>query len=205
MEWLKLEEVGEREAATAAARVLSCGGVIVFPAERLYGLGASAAVPAAADKVLGLKNRPENVPLPVVAGDMEMVRKWVKMPERALRLAGNFWPGPLTLVLEPIKEVPPAILGGSDKLGIRVPGNRLAREISLVLGTPYTATSCNVSGREPGKTAREAVSGLCGEVDLVLDGGELAGPPPSTVALVEGESVRVIRAGAISASSLESI
>lgn len=205
MERLKLEEVEEKEAAKQAAGVLSRGGVIVFPAERLYGLGASAEKSSAVDKVLGLKNRPKNVPLPLVAGDMEMVKKWVKIPERALQLAEKFWPGPLTLVLEPIKVVPPGILGGSGKLGIRVPGNRVAREISQVLGAPYTATSCNVSGREPGKTAGEAVAGLCGEVDLVLDGGELAGPPPSTVVLVDGESIRVIRAGAINTSTLESI
>ncbi|MFO8055799.1 MAG: L-threonylcarbamoyladenylate synthase [bacterium] len=204
MECLRLPDTDERDAAARAAVILGAGGVIVFPAERLYGVGASALHSGALRKVLTLKKR-GTAPLPVVVYDMKMAEEWIKFSDRSRRLAERFWPGPLTLVLESRKKLPAELSGGGGKLGVRVPGNSLAREIAGVLGAPYTATSGNISGAEPGRTAREAVVGLSGEVDLVLDAGELAGPPPSTVAEVSGDALRILREGAISASCLEDI
>ncbi len=205
MEWLSLEQYGEPEAAKRAARVLREGGVIIFPAERLYGVGASVLSGAAIRRVQLLKDRSPEVPLPVVSCDMEMTEEWVEMPEPARCLADRFWPGLLTLVLDLKSEVPPELVGGSSRLGIRVPGNRLSRDISRILGLPYTATSSNLSGGEPGRTALDAVSGLCGDVDLVLDGGRLAGPPPSTVVEVDKGSVLIKREGAISSVDIVSV
>jgi L-threonylcarbamoyladenylate synthase len=190
------------EALEQAVRVLRGGGVIVFPAERLYGLGADAANARAVERIFELKGRGPKAPLPVLAADLAQVREWVHLPEEARPLIERFWPGPLTVVLEAQKALPELVTGGSGRVGIRVPGNGLARQLCRALGSLLTATSANLSGRPAARTADEAGAGLAGEVDLILDAGALAGEPGSTVIAIEGGLLTVLRPGVISVDEL---
>lgn len=204
MEWIKVERESLDEAARVAVRVLGEGGVIVFPAERLYGIGVDALNPDAVRRVFALKGRGGAAPLSVIVGDMAGADEWVEVSKSARALMRDFWPGPLTLVLPLKKDLPDEVVAGSGRLGIRVPGSDLARLIALGSENPVTATSANPSGEKSGKSAEQALAGLDGQVDLVLDAGKLPGPPGSTVARTEEGRVDILRKGIISRERLES-
>jgi L-threonylcarbamoyladenylate synthase len=205
VERIKTEACPAEEVAARAAKALDAGSVIIFPAERLYGLGADATNPVAVEKVFELKGRDGAMPLPVIVHDREAAEEWVDISGPAIKLADEFWPGPLTLVLPLKRPLPDALLGESDQLGIRVPGAALAREIAARLGAPVVATSANASGQRSGRTAGEAMQGLSGEVSLVIDAGELPGPPASTVVKIQGDEIKVLREGIISEQGLKAI
>jgi len=205
MEWLTLDPAHPTEAAPQAVSVLKKGGIIIFPAERLYGLGADAANPKAVARIFALKGRGRVMPLPVVVEDEPAARQWVEINKLAERLIRAFWPGPLTLVLPARQSLPGLAVNPGGALGIGVPGNPFARAIAQMLGSPVTATSANQSGEPSGRTALEAVAGLEGEVDLVLDVGELPGPPGSTVIKVHETGWEILRPGIISIDRLQSL
>ncbi len=204
MEWIELAQTGREEAIKRAVTVLAKGGVIVFPAERLYGLGADATCAAAIKRIFHLKGRDAGEPLPVIVENIDMARKYVEFDRESRLLAEKLWPGPLTLVLPLIRTMPRELTGGLDSLAVRSPGEETARLLASSLGGPVTATSSNLSGKASGRLASEAVADLAGEVDLALDAGELAGPPGSTVARVAGGKLEVLREGAVSLERLES-
>lgn len=202
-EWLRLES-GRLEGPIAqAAAVLKRGGVVLFPAERLYGLAADAMNAEAVQRVFQLKAREARKPLPVIVGELEPVFELAAVPDLARPLMERFWPGPLTLVLSARVEFPEGVLGEGGGLGVRVPGNELARGLSLGLSGPVTATSANLSGRESGAGAESALADLEGEVDLVLDAGPLPGPPGSTVIRIEGSGIKILRLGIVSREELK--
>lgn len=202
MEWLKVETTGTAAAVEQAVAVLRKGGVVVFPAERLYGLAADARNREAIARVFALKGRKADQPLPVIIGESEQAGEWVEISGAARRLIEIFWPGPLTLVLPVKKELPREVTAGLGFLGIRVPGNFLARELLRAFGGPLTATSANPSGDEEGRTAESAVSRLAGPVDLVLDAGTLPGPPGSTVVKMINRKYEILRPGIIPADEI---
>lgn len=189
-------------AVEAAAAVLRGGGVVLFPAERLYGLAADARNSAAVRRVFELKGRDPGKPAPVLAADATMAAEWAEIDPALRPLVDRFWPGPLTLVLPVRKPLAPEV-GSPVEVGIRAPGNEFARELARRNGAPITATSANESGAESGRTMDEALAGLKGEPDLVVDAGELPGPPGSTVARFRGGRLEILRQGIISASLLE--
>ena len=189
-------------AAERAARVLREGGVVLFPAERLYGLAADARDSAAVARVFALKGRDPGQPLPVIVGDAGVASEWVVVAPELAMLMRRFWPGPLTLVL-PVRRQLAAEVTASPELGIRIPGNPLALEMAKLFGTPVTATSANESGQASGRTVADALAGLDGEPDLVIDSGELPGPPGSTVARYRGRKLEILRPGIIPAALLE--
>jgi len=191
--------------AEAAAEVLAAGGVVAFPAERLYGLGADAASERAVRKVFELKGRDRGSPLPVIVDGVDRAGQWVYFPGPAPELAEAFWPGPLTLVLPSKGGLAKAVYGAGDELGIRVPAAELAREMARRLGRPVTATSANLSGRAAWTRVDNADPELIERCDLVLDAGELPGPPPSTVARVTESGVEILREGAISRTEIDKV
>ena len=189
-------------AVERAARTLRDGGVVLFPAERLYGLAADAQNPEAVRKVFRLKGRDSGRPLPVIVGDAGVASEWVLIPPRMANLIRRFWPGPLTLVLPLRRRLAAEVTAGSE-LGIRVPGNPLALELAKAFGSPLTATSANESGEASGRTVAEALAGLSGEVDLTIDAGELEGPPGSTVARVRDGKIEILRPGIVPLEALQ--
>lgn len=182
------------EKINMAASVLKKGGLVAFPTETVYGLGANLLDKEAIRKVYVIKRRPRNKPLTVHIADLKIVKKMAgSMPPGAKRLADKFWPGPLTLVLKDR-------LGG--KTGFRMPDNKIAFLLIKKAEVPIVAPSANISGNRPPKTAREVLKDLGGRIDMVLDGGKTKVGVESTVVDMSGKSFKILREGAISKAEI---
>jgi L-threonylcarbamoyladenylate synthase len=182
---------------TAAAEVLRRGGIVVYPTETLYGLGALADDGPALERLARAKLRPEGKPLPLIAADREQVARVARLEGVAARLADRLWPGPLTLVLPALSGVHPAITAGTGTVGIRIAGSPVARALAAGAGGPLVSTSANPSGGKPPARVEELDATLVAAVDHVLDAGPAPGGRPSTVVVVEGGVVRLLREGAV--------
>ncbi|BDG01704.1 L-threonylcarbamoyladenylate synthase [Anaeromyxobacter oryzae] len=192
----------ERRVAEAAA-VLRAGGIVVYPTETFYGLGALSSAGDALDRLARAKLRPEGKPLPLLAADRAQVLAVATLEGAAARLADRFWPGPLTLVLPARPGLHPAITAGGATIGIRVPGSELARALAAAAGAPLVSTSANLSGGPPPDRVEALDPALRARVDHVLDAGPTPGGLASTVVLVEGEALRLVRAGAVPFEDLQ--
>ena len=185
-------------ALEAASRVLWGGGLIAFPTETFYGLGANALDPEAVARVFRAKDRPAEKPLLVLVDSLEMAtRVAAEIPAKARSLIARYWPGPLTLILSAQPSLPEALTAGTRKIGVRIPGHPVARALVRAAAVPITAPSANPHGAAGPTTADEVLARLGARVDLVLDGGRTAGSPASTVLDVTQTPVRVVRAGAV--------
>jgi len=172
------------EAAVAsAARCLAEGGLVAFPTETVYGLGADATNAAAIARLYQAKGRPAFNPLIAHVSDLEAGMRLARFDARAIALARAFWPGPLTLVLPKTKDCPVADLAtaGLDTIAIRVPAHPVAREILRAFGGPVVAPSANLSGHVSPTTAAHVQSDLAGRIDLIVDGGAVAVGVESTI------------------------
>lgn len=187
----------------AAAAVLRRGGLVAYPTETFYALGAVARDAAAVDRLARAKGRSDGKPLPLLAADRADVDEVALVGGAAARLAEAFWPGPVTLVLPARAGLPPAITAGTGTVGIRVPGSELARALAREAGSALVATSANLAGDPPPVRADALAPELRARVDHVLDGGEAPGGLPSTVVALDGEAIRLVRAGAVPFEALE--
>jgi L-threonylcarbamoyladenylate synthase len=181
----------------AAAAVLRRGGIVVYPTETFYALGALARAGDALDRLARAKLRPEGKPLPLLAADRGQVDEVAIVDPAAARLAARFWPGPLTLVLAARPGQHAALTAGTGTVGIRVPGSDLARALAREAGGALVSTSANPSGGAPPARVEDLAPALRAAVDHVLDGGATPGGLPSTVVAVEGGGLRLVRAGAV--------
>ena len=183
-------------------RALARGKLVVFPTETLYGLGADARSDVAVELLVAVRGREPGKPILVLVRDVAMAETIAaEVPEGARRLAARFWPGPLTLVLRARPGLSAALTAGSGTIGVRAPGHPAAAAIVDGLGGPVTAPSANPPGAAPPRRLDEARAYFGDGVDVYVDGGELPGGA-STVASVEGDEVRVLRAGAVSEAAL---
>jgi L-threonylcarbamoyladenylate synthase len=172
------------EAAVAsAAHCLAEGGLVGFPTETVYGLGADATNPTAIARLYQAKGRPAFNPLIAHVGDLEAARRIARFDATATALAEAFWPGPLTLVLPKTKDCAVADLAtaGLDTIAIRIPSHPLARQILRAFGGPVVAPSANLSGHVSPTTAAHVQSDLAGRIDLIVDGGPVAVGVESTI------------------------
>ena len=172
------------EAAVAdAARCLREGGLVAFPTETVYGLGADATNPAAIARLYQAKGRPAFNPLIAHVGDIEAARRIARFDATATALAEAFWPGPLTLVLPKTTDCAVADLAtaGLDTIAVRVPAHPVAREILRAFGGPVVAPSANLSGHVSPTTAAHVQSDLAGRIDLIVDGGAVEVGVESTI------------------------
>jgi len=168
----------------------------------VYGLGADALSDAAVERLVAVRGREEGKAILVLVRDLGMVETVAtEVPPAARQLARCFWPGPLTLVLPARAGLPAPLGAGTGTIGVRVPGHPLAAALVAGLGRPVTAPSANPPGASPPRSLDEAEAYFGARVDGYLDGGLLAGGA-STVAQVEGERVRVLRAGAVAEAAL---
>jgi L-threonylcarbamoyladenylate synthase len=180
-----------------AAAVLRRGGIVAYPTETFYGLGALARDARALARLAEAKLRPEGKPLPLLAGDRAQVDEVAELGPLALRLAAGFWPGPLTLVVPARPGLDDAVTAGSGTVGVRIPGSAVARALALAAGGAIVSTSANLSGEPPPADARALSPALLARIDHVLDAGPSPGGLPSTVVLVAGGELRLVRAGAV--------
>ncbi len=181
-----------------AAHVLTRGGLVAFATETVYGLGALATDPAAVDRIYQAKGRPPFNPLIVHVGDIVQARQCTAVwPRAADRLAGTFWPGPLTLVLPRLSLIPDVVTGGRETVAIRVPLPPVARGLIDWVGQPLAAPSANRSNRLSPTRAEHVLSELDGRIDLILDSGPTSFGLESTVLDLTGSPFRILRPGPI--------
>jgi L-threonylcarbamoyladenylate synthase len=181
-----------------AADVLRRGGLVAFPTETFYGLGAAALDAAAVRRVFEVKGRPSSMPLLVLVDSAARLRHVaIDVPERARTLMDRHWPGALTLVFRAAPQLPAELTAGTGTVGVRVPNHRVARALVSQLGLPVTAPSANPTGGDPPTTADGVLAYFRDVLDLVLDGGPTPGGAPSTVVDVTVDPPRVLRRGAI--------
>jgi L-threonylcarbamoyladenylate synthase len=182
---------------TAAVQVLQSGGLVAFPTDTVYGLGALVFDGPAVEAIYAAKARPVDKAIPVLLGDMEDIeRVAAQLPPLARRLAARFWPGPLTLIVPKSPHLPRAV-STTGTVGVRVPDHEIARAL-LRLAGPLAVTSANISDQASPATAREVSVQLDGRIDLILDGGRTPGGLPSTVVDCTGATPVILRPGPIS-------
>jgi L-threonylcarbamoyladenylate synthase len=167
-----------------AASILKAGGVVAFPTETVFGIGALMAKPKAIQRIYKIKKRPKNKPLQVLVASLSQAKKLGKFGPQALFLAIKRWPGPLTLVVYKTKRVPKLITGGSDKVGLRIPKHRTIIELIRKCG-PIAATSANMAGEKPSLTAR-AVRKKLKNLDYYLPGKVRTGKPSKVIDATDG-------------------
>jgi L-threonylcarbamoyladenylate synthase len=182
-----------------AMEVVRGGGVVCFPTRCLYGLGADAFNPAAVERVFEIKQRPPGLPLLVLISRPEQLEELAaKVTPAARLLMERFWPGRLTLVLDARPEVPPRLTAGTGRIGVRLAAHPVARALVEAFGRPLTGTSANLSGGGGCRRIAELGPRVAGQVQLILDAGDLKGGVGSTVVDVTGESPAMIREGEVS-------
>jgi L-threonylcarbamoyladenylate synthase len=189
-------------ALDAAAAVLRRGGIVAYPTETFYALGARADQPQALARLLEAKLRPEGKPLPLLAADAAQVRAVAVLDGPDARVAARLWPGPLTLVLPALRTLDPAVTAGSGTVGIRIPGSAVARELAARAGFALVSTSANPSGGPPPAQVADLDPALVARIDYVLDGGSTPGGLASTVVRIDGTAVQVLRQGPVSAQAV---
>ena len=187
----------------AAARLLRAGGLVAFPTETVYGLGANAADPLAVRRIFAAKGRPADHPLIIHLHDPSTLDFWARdIPEKAYRLAESFWPGPLTLILKR-GHAPLEVTGGQDTVGLRVPGHPVALKLLEAFGGGVAAPSANRFGRVSPTRARHVREEMKDKVDVILDGGPCSVGVESTILSLAEAQPRLLRPGCISRSALE--
>lgn len=196
----------DAEVIAEAARILRSGGLVAFPTETVYGLGANALDAAAVAGIFAAKGRPANNPLIVHVADAahagRIVGNW---PAAAARLAERFWPGPLTLVLPKSEAVPGIVTAGGPTLAVRVPAHPVAQALLHAAGVPVAAPSANRSTELSPTWAEHVLRGLEGRIDVLLDGGPTAGGIESTVVDLTTAPPRLLRPGLVGVAELESV
>ena len=181
-----------------AAQVIRGGGVVAMPTDTLYGLAVDPFRVDAVAQVFAVKGRSAERALPLVAADVEQVIEWIgPLPALARRLAAQFWPGPLTLIVHAPAALASGVTGGTGTVGVRVPAHEVARALCRACGMPLTATSANVSGASPSSSPDDVERTLGDRIDLLIDAGLTLGGPPSTIVDVTAFLPRCVRAGAI--------
>lgn len=189
-----------------AGSILKKGGLVAFPTETVYGLGANALDEEAAKKTYAAKGRPSDNPLIVHIADVQALEEIaVNIPVEVEELADHFWPGPLTLILEKSPVVPYGTTGGLDTVAVRMPRNLIARELILASGGYVSAPSANISGRPSPTTAEHVRQDLEGKIPMILDGGSVEIGLESTILDMTVSPPMVLRPGAITLDMLEEV
>ncbi|MEA3560409.1 MAG: L-threonylcarbamoyladenylate synthase [Candidatus Omnitrophota bacterium] len=180
----------EPEAIKQAAKVLLDGGLVAFPTETVYGLGANFLNKQALQKIYRIKKREKDKPIPVLIGDLKTLDDFIfELPQLGKKLINRFWPGPLTLILT-----------GKDgvKIGFRMPSDRISQELLSKAGIPIAASSANISGALPPTTAGEVLKNLGGAINMLIDGGDTLMKTESTVVDATVSPPVILREGAVS-------
>lgn len=189
-----------------ASEILKNGGLVAFPTETVYGLGADALNPEAARKIYEAKGRPSDNPLIVHIADPKNIEIIAKdIPDKAYRLAEVFWPGPLTMILNKKEIVPYNTTGGLDTVAIRLPANKTARDMIVRSCGFIAAPSANTSGKPSPTLAKHVVDDLYGKIDMIIDGGKATLGLESTIVDLTVETPMILRPGCITKSMLENV
>jgi L-threonylcarbamoyladenylate synthase len=186
--------------------VLNSGGVIAFPTDTFYGLGADPFNRDAIAKIFRIKQRPADKPLLVLIHSLDQLNSLTDKTTPLQKLLMNqFWPGPLTLIFKAAPDISKALTGGTGNLGVRLPAHLFTLQLLQALTCPLTAPSANLSGTGEFRTAEEVASALGDELDLIVDGGPTPGGKPSTVLDTTTSPPIILREGVLSRGDLGSV
>ena len=189
-----------------AAKVLREGGLVAFPTETVYGLGANALDEEAAKKIYAAKGRPSDNPLIAHIADFKDIEPLVKeIPEAGRKLMEAYWPGPLTMIFRKSDIVPYGTTGGLDTVAIRMPSDKTANRLIALAGVPVAAPSANTSGRPSPTTADHVWEDMNGKIEMIIDGGPVGIGVESTIVDVTEEVPVVLRPGAITMEMLKGL
>ena len=203
--YLKIDESKNlSEQLQEAADIIRNGGLVAFPTETVYGLGANALNAEAVKSIFAAKNRPADNPVIVhIANQNDLSRYAIEVPNIAKTLIHAFWPGPLTLVLRKSAEIPMEVTAGSETVTIRFPDHKIAQELIRLAGVPIAAPSANTSGRPSPTTAQHVLQDLDGKVDLIIDGGPTNVGVESTVLDITSQPPLLLRPGQVTFEELQ--
>lgn len=183
--------------------ILEDGGIIGYPTDTVYGLGANAFNSRAIRKIFTLKKRDFSKPILLVISKEFHLREIVEeIPSQALKLIKTFWPGPLTIIFKAGKKLPSILTGEKGTVGIRVPDNLITLKLLSLCKFPITSTSANPSGMPSSENALQVKKYFSGKIDLIIDGGECNNPEPSTIVDFTQEKIKIVREGRISQDKL---
>lgn len=202
---IKIEDTKQikNEELAEAAQILRDGGLVAFPTETVYGLGANALDEAAARKIYAAKGRPSDNPLIAHISCLEELKPLVAyIPEAGRKLAEAYWPGPLTMVFPKSDIVPYGTTGGLDTVAVRMPSDPVANRLIKLAGVPVAAPSANTSGRPSPTTAQHVWQDMEGKIEMILDGGPVGIGVESTIVDVSGDVPTLLRPGAITMEML---
>ena len=189
-----------------AAELLRQGRLVAVPTETVYGLASDATQESAVQAVYETKGRPEQKPLSVLVDGMDMVERVCRdIPEDAYKLAGAFWPGPLTMILRGNGALPPIVSAGGDTQGVRCPDHPDTLAVLRALGRPLACPSANRSGAPSPKSAGEVLGQLAGKIDAVLDGGPCGVGVESTILDLTVAPYRILRQGGLRRERIEEV
>jgi L-threonylcarbamoyladenylate synthase len=184
-----------------ALEVLKAGGLVAFPTDTVYGVGALAFDAKAIESIYTAKDRPLEKAIPILIGGLDDLAKVaIAIPEVARKLALRFWPGPLT-ILVPKRSDLPASVSATATIGVRVPDHEIARALLQAAG-PMAVTSANLSGAQSPVTAQEVFEQLAGRIPLIIDGGRTPGAVPSTIVDCTAPELRILREGPVALEDL---
>lgn len=187
-----------KENMSLAGKIIREGGIVAFPTETVYGLGASAYDENAVKKIYSAKGRPSDNPLIVHISDVSEVKKVAReIPENAKKLLSRFAPGPFTLILKKQPNIPDTVTAGLDTVGVRIPSNPIAREFIKMAGVPVAAPSANLSGKPSPTKAEHVIVDMLGRVDAIICGEESDVGVESTIIDVTGDVPIILRPGGI--------
>ncbi len=205
MEIIRLTEGGIKAAARSAAAILADGGIVLYPTDTLYGLGADAFSDDAVAKIYSIKGRNESKPIHAIVVDLAMAAEYGEIDDRIRRLVETLPRGKVTLVVKKKAQFDSGITRGSSTLGFRVPDNDFCIAMLRAFGKPVTATSANTSGAASPRRIPDILAQLGDRtsfISLVIDAGDLPASAPSTVLDLSGDTPRILREGAVTASEV---
>jgi len=197
---------GVEQQVKAAIPILKQGGLVAFPTDTVYGLGACFNLPQSVERIYAIKERPRHMPLPLLLADVAEIAEFAEsIPPVGRLLIRHFLPGALTLVLLKSSAVPDFITAGSATVALRVPAHPVPVALAKGLGVPIVGTSANLSGMPSPLTATEVYAQLGKRVDLIIDGGRCPGGKESSIVDVTGATSVILREGAIARAELERV
>ncbi|MBE6701111.1 MAG: threonylcarbamoyl-AMP synthase [Ruminococcaceae bacterium] len=188
-----------------ASEIIKRGGLVVFPTETVYGLGANALDEKAAEKIYSAKGRPSDNPLIIHIANPEDYEKWCKVERVDLleKITNRFVPGPITVIQKKKDIIPHTVTAGMDTVAVRIPSHKVARRLIELSGVPVAAPSANTSGRPSPTRAEHVIQDLYGKVDMIIDSGECEVGLESTIVMLKGDDVTLLRPGGVTLEELE--
>ena len=191
------------QCADKAASVLKSGGVIVYPTETLYGIGAMASHSDAIERIFNIKGRPHGKPIPLLIKNIEMLSKIALGNSIASSLSEEYWPGKLTMILEQIAELPELITCGTGKIALRISSHPFLQNLFELIGEPLTSTSANISDRPNISDPGELFETFNGKVDLIVDSGKIPASKGSTIVDLTLDPPQILREGDVDSKTLK--